>query len=91
MMRAARKELGLATDETIMIGDTMETDILGGVQLGLPHGPGPQRRHAIRRLAAIRLSARSWSWSRSANSPICSIATTGGRPGAHGPRREHGP
>jgi NagD protein len=34
MMRAARKELGLATDETVMIGDTMETDILGGVQLG---------------------------------------------------------
>jgi NagD protein len=34
MMRAARKELGLATDETIIIGDTMETDILGGVQLG---------------------------------------------------------
>ncbi len=35
MMRAARKELGLSTDETTMIGDTMETDILGGVQLGL--------------------------------------------------------
>jgi NagD protein len=35
MMRAARKELGLATDETTIIGDTMETDILGGVQLGL--------------------------------------------------------
>ena len=34
MMRAARKELGLATSETIMIGDTMETDILGGVQMG---------------------------------------------------------
>lgn len=34
MMRAARKELGLATAETIMIGDTMETDILGGVQMG---------------------------------------------------------
>src|SRR6185436_17413007 len=34
MMRAARKELGLATAETIMIGDTMETDILGGVSLG---------------------------------------------------------
>jgi len=33
-MRAARKELGLATDETTMIGDTMETDILGAVQLG---------------------------------------------------------
>jgi NagD protein len=33
MMRAARKEIGLSTDETIMIGDTMETDILGGVQL----------------------------------------------------------
>jgi NagD protein len=34
MMRAARKELGLLADETIMIGDTMETDILGGVQMG---------------------------------------------------------
>ncbi len=34
MMRAARKELGLTTDETTMIGDTMETDIIGGVQLG---------------------------------------------------------
>ncbi len=34
MMRAARKELGLATSETIMVGDTMETDILGGVQMG---------------------------------------------------------
>jgi NagD protein len=34
MMRAARKELGLTTDETIVIGDSMETDILGGVQLG---------------------------------------------------------
>jgi NagD protein len=34
MMRAARKEIGMTTDQTIMIGDTMETDILGGVQLG---------------------------------------------------------
>ena len=34
MMRAARKALGLATDEVVMIGDTMETDILGGVQMG---------------------------------------------------------
>lgn len=34
MMRAARKELGLAAAETTMIGDTMETDILGGVQMG---------------------------------------------------------
>lgn len=34
MMRAARKELNLSTDETVMIGDTMDTDILGAVQLG---------------------------------------------------------
>jgi NagD protein len=34
MMRAARKELGLRSEETTIIGDTMETDILGGVQLG---------------------------------------------------------
>jgi NagD protein len=34
MLRAARKELGLTTDRTVVIGDTMETDILGGAQLG---------------------------------------------------------
>jgi len=34
MMRAARKHLGLQTDETVMIGDTMETDILGGINMG---------------------------------------------------------
>jgi len=34
MLRDARKELGLTTDQTVVIGDTMETDILGGVQLG---------------------------------------------------------
>lgn len=56
MMRAARKELGLSTDETTMIGDTMETDILGGVQLGfhtvlvLSGGTRPEdlRRYAYR-------------------------------------------
>jgi NagD protein len=36
MMRAARKELGLSSAGTVMIGDTMETDIVGGVQLGYP-------------------------------------------------------
>jgi len=34
MMRMARMQLGLTTAQTTMIGDTMETDILGGVQLG---------------------------------------------------------
>ena len=34
MMRAARKKLGKATDETIIVGDTMDTDILGGIQMG---------------------------------------------------------
>lgn len=34
MMRAARKQLGLSSEQTIMVGDTMSTDILGGVQLG---------------------------------------------------------
>jgi NagD protein len=32
----ARKRLGLRTDETVMIGDTMETDIRGAVELGIP-------------------------------------------------------
>lgn len=34
MLRGARKALGLTTDQAVVIGDTMETDILGGVQLG---------------------------------------------------------
>jgi 5'-nucleotidase len=34
MMVAARDEIGMHNDETTIIGDTMETDILGGVQLG---------------------------------------------------------
>jgi NagD protein len=34
MMRVARKELALGSEEIAMIGDTMDTDILGGVQLG---------------------------------------------------------
>jgi NagD protein len=34
MIRAARKELGLTAEQTVIIGDTMDTDILGGVQLG---------------------------------------------------------
>jgi NagD protein len=34
MLRAGRKRIGLATDEVIMIGDTMETDIRGATDLG---------------------------------------------------------
>ena len=33
-MRMARKTLGLGTDDTIMIGDTMGTDILGAGSMG---------------------------------------------------------
>jgi len=34
IMREARKALGLRTEEITIIGDTMDTDILGGVQMG---------------------------------------------------------
>jgi NagD protein len=34
MMRAARKRLGLRTGETVMVGDTLETDIRGALELG---------------------------------------------------------
>jgi NagD protein len=34
MMRMVRKELELRTEEVTMIGNTMETDILGGLQMG---------------------------------------------------------
>jgi NagD protein len=34
MMRGARKDMDLTAEQTVMIGDTMSTDILGGLQLG---------------------------------------------------------
>lgn len=34
MMRIAKAELGTRSANTIMLGDTMDTDILGGVQMG---------------------------------------------------------
>lgn len=34
MMRMAQRELGLRSRQTIMVGDTMYTDILGGVEMG---------------------------------------------------------
>lgn len=34
MMRVARKKLGLETANTTIIGDTMDTDIIGGIQVG---------------------------------------------------------
>jgi NagD protein len=34
MMRAARKEIGIDSENCTIIGDTMETDILGGAQMG---------------------------------------------------------
>lgn len=34
MMSMARTDLNLRTAEVTMIGDTMETDILGGLQMG---------------------------------------------------------
>jgi NagD protein len=54
MMRGARKEIGLSAAQTIMIGDTMETDILGGVQLGyrtILVLTGGTRREDLRRYA----------------------------------------
>src|SRR3989441_12073293 len=52
MLRGARKELGLTADQTIVIGGTMETDILGGVQMGchtiLVLSGGTQRDDLVR-------------------------------------------
>lgn len=54
MMRAARMEMGLRSEEVIMVGDTMETDILGAVQLGY-HSvlvlSGGTRREDLRKFA----------------------------------------
>jgi len=34
MMRMARKQIGMDTAKTVMVGDTMSTDIIGGLQMG---------------------------------------------------------
>lgn len=34
MMRMAQRELGLRSEETVMVGDTMYTDVLGGLEAG---------------------------------------------------------
>lgn len=34
MLRMAREQIGLQPEEVFMVGDTMETDVLGGVQAG---------------------------------------------------------
>jgi len=54
MMREARKELGLSTGQTVMIGDTMKTDILGGEQMGYTTVlvlTGSTRRDDLKRFA----------------------------------------
>jgi len=54
MMRAARKELGLSTSQTVMVGDTMKTDILGGEQMGYSTVlvlTGSTRRDDLKRFA----------------------------------------
>ena len=52
MFRSACVELGLGPEEVTMIGDTMETDILGGVQMGcrtvLVLSGGTQESHLSR-------------------------------------------
>ena len=54
MMRMACKEIDIEPDEAVMIGDTMETDILGGVQLGFKTVlvlSGGTKREDLRRYA----------------------------------------
>ena len=67
MLRAARKELGLTTDQTVVIGDTMETDILGGRAARLQDDPRPQRRHRRSTGCTTTPIARTWSSTRIAD------------------------
>jgi len=92
MMRGARKELDLRTDETTMIGDTMETDILGAVQLGYHTVlvlSGGTRREDLHRYAygpeivveslaelAEQLEKTSWHATWLTPSPVTVMAST---------------
>ena len=84
MMRMARKELGLATAETTIIGDTMETDILGGVQMGYRTVlvlSGGTRREDLARYAyrPDSSSIRSPTCAASIRSRSASRSVAGGR------------
>src|SRR5262249_31729327 len=56
MLRGARKELGLSAEQTVVIGDTMDTDILGGAQLG--SHPALVPSGSTRRDALVRSASR---------------------------------
>jgi len=57
MLRGARKEMGMTTDQTVVIGDTMETDILGACNWATkPFWSSPAE--PIGRSGQVRLSPR---------------------------------
>ncbi len=85
MMRAARKVLGLTADETIMVGDTMETDILGGVQMGYETVLVLTGARTRRRSGGSHISRTGW-WTRSR---ICCRCGSGRR--RCGPCRDRQP
>ena len=72
MMRMARKELALTTAETTIIGDTMETDILGGVQMGYRTVLVLSGDHEPCRTWPTTPTAPTWS---SIRSPTCAVST----------------
>jgi NagD protein len=75
MMRWARKYIGLETAGTTVVGDTMSTDIQGGIQMGYKtilvlsgvSTPGDAKDYAFRpdlvvdRIGDVRLPLRWWS------------------------------
>jgi NagD protein len=81
MMRAARKRIGLSTDEVIMIGDTMETDIRGAADLGFRSIlvlTGSSTEESLREfpfaptrvVSSIAELAAPYQWSRSVTSSV---------------------
>ena len=54
MMRMALNHLGVHSEDTVMVGDRMDTDVIGGVQAGMETIlvlSGVTRREDIRRFS----------------------------------------
>ena len=59
MMRTALKKLGCVREETAIIGDRMDTDILAGVEIGNGYGSGAFRRDITGRNRHLCLQAEN--------------------------------
>jgi NagD protein len=80
MLRGARKELGLTTDQTVVIGDTMETDILAASNSDSRRSWSSAAGRGGRTWIAMPTGLIGW-WTRSPTSTPSTCSRSSGEPG----------